>query len=62
MPAQFRVHVRRPRIVALESVGSPGKYLAISQGQMVIDEGGRFCDLLLKEVGRYIPVMAVSKM
>ena len=54
MPAQFRVHVRRPQVVALESVTS-GKYLAIGQGKTTIGGGGKHCEFIVKDVGRYPP-------
>ena len=33
--AQFRVHVRRPGVVALQNVHDPNNWLAIFQGQTV---------------------------
>ena len=33
--AQFRVHVRRPGVVALQNVRNPNNWLAIFQGQTI---------------------------
>ena len=46
--------MRRPQVVALESVTS-GKYLAIGQGKTTIGGGGKHCDFIVKEVGKYPP-------
>ena len=49
--AQLRVHVRRPGVVALESVGYPGTFLAVKGGQATTGAGGKFCDFAIEEVG-----------
>ncbi len=33
--AQFKVHVRRPGVVALQSVHNPNNWLAINQGKTI---------------------------
>ena len=50
-PAVFHVEVRHPGVVALRCVGAQ-QYLAIRDKQITTDAaGGRFCDLIIKEIG-----------
>ena len=48
--AQLRVYVRGAQTVALQSVGT-GQYLAIKNGMTTFGTGGKFCNLIVKEVG-----------
>ena len=50
LSAQFLVHVRRPGVVALQSKGTR-HYLAIRDRHTTTGSGGKFCDLIVKEIG-----------
>ena len=46
------MHVRGPGKVALQSVGNPAAYIALANGATSVGNGGPFCDLVVKDVGR----------
>jgi hypothetical protein len=59
--AQWKVHVRRPGVIALQGTHTPEHWLAIRDGRTIGNaKGGRYCDFIVQEVQGHIVLESVQ--